>query len=108
MKALEQATTMPNFWKKISNNYRDFKIADYLNFYCVAYKKNECMISFRYVYVFSPIFAANYPQWIPYALIGSTGISLPLVLLVKEEYNRSAIDSGDATPDNESNPNAVH
>ena len=54
------------------------------------------------------IFPANYPQWIPYALIGSTGISLPLVLLVKEEYNRSAIDSGDATPDNESNPNAVH
>ena len=37
-KLLEQATTMPNFWKKISNNYRDFKIADYLNFYCVAYK----------------------------------------------------------------------
>ena len=38
-KLLEQATTMPNFWKKISNNYRDFKIADYPNFYCVAYKK---------------------------------------------------------------------
>ena len=42
-KLLEQATTMPNFWKKISNNYRDFKIANYLNFYCVAYKKNECI-----------------------------------------------------------------
>ena len=42
VQALEQATTMPNFWKKISNNYRDFKIADYLNFYCVAYKKNGC------------------------------------------------------------------
>ena len=39
VQALEQATTMPNFWKKISNNYRDFKIADYPNFYCVAYKK---------------------------------------------------------------------
>ena len=39
VKLLEQATTMPNFCKKISNNYRDFKIANYLNFYCVAYKK---------------------------------------------------------------------
>ena len=45
-KFLEQATTMQNFWKKISNNYRDFKIADYLNFYCVVYKKNECMRHF--------------------------------------------------------------
>ena len=41
-KLLEQGTTMPNFWKKIRNNYRDFKIADYPNFYCVAYKKNGC------------------------------------------------------------------
>ncbi len=38
VKFLEQATTMPNFWEKISNNHRDFKIADYPNFYCVAYK----------------------------------------------------------------------
>ena len=60
------------------------------------------------VLFYFPIFPANYPQWIPYAIIGSTGISLPLVMSVKEEYNRSAIDSGDVTPDNESNPNAVH
>lgn len=37
-------------------------------------------------------FSANYPQWIPYAIIGSTAISLPLVGLVQEEYNRSALD----------------
>ena len=60
------------------------------------------------VLFYFPIFPANYPQWIPYAIIGSTGISLPLVMSVKEEYNRSAIASGDVTPDNESNPNAVH
>ena len=38
-------------------------------------------------------FSAKYPQWIPYAIMGSTGISLPLVALVKGEYNRSAVDS---------------
>ena len=47
-KLLEQATTMPNFWEKISNNYRDFKIANYLNFYCVAYKK---MSVWKYLHI---------------------------------------------------------
>ena len=40
-KLLEQATTMPNFWKKISNTYRDFKIADYLIFYFGVYNATE-------------------------------------------------------------------
>lgn len=40
-----------------------------------------------------PTFPANYPNWIPYAIIGSTSASLPLLLLVKEEYNRAIIDA---------------
>ena len=35
---------------------------------------------------------ANNSYWIPYAIMASTIISLPLVLLVKEEYNRTSID----------------
>lgn len=36
---------------------------------------------------------ANNPHWIPYAIMVSTASSLPLLFLVKEEYNRSQIDS---------------
>jgi len=32
------------------------------------------------------------PQWIPIAIMSSVSLSLPLMLLVKEEYNRSTID----------------
>ena len=53
------------------------------------------------------LFSAKYPQWIPYAIIGSTGVSLPLVALVKEEYNRSAFDSEDTTPENEVNQDII-
>lgn len=40
---------------------------------------------------------SRYPKWIPYTIMTGTGISLPLVFLVKEQYNRSALDS----PENE-------
>ena len=33
------------------------------------------------------------PHWIPYAFMISTCISLPLLLLVKEEYRRSNLDT---------------
>merc|ERR1712141_244829 len=33
------------------------------------------------------------PHWIPYAFMTSTCISLPLLLLVKEEYRRSSFDT---------------
>merc|ERR1712226_283188 len=33
------------------------------------------------------------PYWIPYAFMTSTCISLPLLLLVKEEYRRSNLDT---------------
>ena len=47
-------------------------------------------------------FLARYPKWIPYTIMTATGISLPLVFLVKEQYNRSALDSLDnETPENE-------
>ena len=32
------------------------------------------------------------PGWIPYAFMASTLASVPLVMLVKEEYNRSRVD----------------
>lgn len=32
------------------------------------------------------------PDWIPYAIMLSTCVSIPLVLMVKEEHNRSDID----------------
>ena len=32
------------------------------------------------------------PLWIPYAFMASTVASVPLVMVVKEEYNRSRID----------------
>ncbi len=32
------------------------------------------------------------PQWIPYSIMFSTILSIPLMALVKEEYNRSVID----------------
>ena len=41
---------------------------------------------------------ANNSYWIPYAIMASTIISLPLVLLVKEEYNRTSIDIAAASP----------
>jgi len=33
------------------------------------------------------------PEWIPIAIMSSVTLSLPLMLLVKEEYNRSSIDA---------------
>ena len=33
------------------------------------------------------------PRWIPYAFMASTAASVPLVMAVKEEYNRSRLDS---------------
>ena len=51
---------------------------------------------------FNFYFLARYPKWIPYTIMTATGISLPLVFLVKEQYNRSALDSLDnETPENE-------
>ena len=41
---------------------------------------------------------ANNSYWIPYAIMASTIISLPLVLLVKEEYNRTSIVLASASP----------
>ena len=35
------------------------------------------------------------PSWIPYAFMASTVASIPLVMVVKEEYNRSRIDQND-------------
>jgi len=60
---------------------------------------NICGMIFLFLFYIPNI--SKYPQWIPYAIIGSTGVSLPLVALVKEEYNRSAFDSEDTTPENE-------
>ena len=37
-----------------------------------------------------PISDAN-PEWIPIAIMSSVTLSLPLMLMVKEEYNRSKI-----------------
>lgn len=36
--------------------------------------------------------SAIHPQWIPYAIMGSTVISFPLMLLVQEQYNRASLD----------------
>ena len=37
-------------------------------------------------------FSANNPDWIPYAIMSSTTLSLPLMLFVREEYNRAFLD----------------
>ena len=37
-------------------------------------------------------FSANNPDWIPYAIMSSTILSLPLMLFVREEYNRAFLD----------------
>lgn len=66
---------------------------------------NICGMIFLFLFYIPNI--SKYPQWIPYAIIGSTGVSLPLVALVKEEYNRSAFDSEDTTPENEVNQDII-
>ncbi len=46
------------------------------------------------VFLFSfyvPAVADN-PDFIPYAIMASTSLSIPLLLLVKEQYNRSVVD----------------
>jgi len=37
------------------------------------------------------------PEWIPIAIMSSVTLSLPLMLIVKEEYNRSSIDTKNET-----------
>ena len=55
-------------------------------------------IIFQKNQIFEFLISANNSYWIPYAIMASTIISLPLVLLVKEEYNRTSIDIAAASP----------
>ncbi len=34
----------------------------------------------------------GHPEWIIYAIMASTAVSAPLLLLVEEQYNRSVVD----------------
>ena len=66
-----------------------FKFEDCVVHCSSGYSNYFCNTTNKFLFIFS----ANNPDWIPYAIMASTILSLPLMAFVKEEYNRAILDT---------------